>query len=162
MIEYKQIGLIHSPFKEIIGTPIQPKAAEGIKGEVEVFKEYEDGLEGIEEFSYIILIYHLHLMKETKLRVKPYMGKNIVGVFATRAPSRPNPIGLSTVKLIKRNGNILFIENIDIIDNTPLLDIKPCVPSFDNYMKNAKIGWLEKNIHKLEKTRDNGRFIKYD
>jgi len=86
------------------------------------------------------------------------MGDEPVGVFATRAPSRPNPIGISTVKLIERKGNILHVENIDIIDSTPLLDIKPYVPFFDDYM-DVKIGWLEKRIHRLNKTRDDGRFI---
>ena len=158
IIKYRQVGIIHSPFKEPIGTPIQPKEARGIKGRVEVFKEYEDGLDGIEEFSHLVLIYHFHLIKEGKLRVIPYMGDESKGVFATRAPSRPNPIGISTVKLLKRDGNILHVENVDIIDSTPLLDIKPYVPLFDDYM-DVKIGWLEERIHRLKETRDDGRFV---
>ena len=158
IIKYRQIGIIHSPFKEPIGVPIQPKEARGIKGTVEVFKEYEDGLDGIEEFSYIILIYHFNRIKQGKLKVTPYMGDKPIGVFATRAPSRPNPIGISTVKLLKREGNILHVENLDIIDSTPLLDIKPYVPFFDDYM-DVKIGWLEERIHRLKETRDDGRFV---
>ncbi|MCD6573213.1 MAG: tRNA (N6-threonylcarbamoyladenosine(37)-N6)-methyltransferase TrmO [Thermoplasmata archaeon] len=158
IIEYEPIGVVHSPFKKPIGVPIQPKEAKGVKGIVEVFKKYEGGLEGIEGFSHITLIYHFHLCKERKIKVIPYMGDEPVGVFATRAPSRPNPIGISTVKLIERKGNILHVENIDIIDSTPLLDVKPYVPFFDDYM-DVKIGWLEKRIHRLNKTRDDGRFI---
>ena len=158
IIEYEPIGIVHSPFKKPIGVPIQPKEAKGVKGIVEVFKKYEEGLEGIEGFSHITLIYHFHLCKERKIKVIPYMDNVAKGVFATRAPSRPNPIGISTVRLIERKGNILHVENIDIIDSTPLLDIKPYVPFFDDYM-DVKIGWLEKRIHRLNKTRDDGRFI---
>ncbi len=159
MIGYKPIGIIHSPFKKIIGTPIQPKAAEGIKGKIEIFEEYGEGLEGIEEFSHIILIYHFHMVKEVKLKVKPYMGESNIGVFATRAPARPNPIGMSVVEVVERRGRFIRIRNIDVIDGTPLLDIKPYVPAFDGYMKETKIGWLENNIHKLKKAKDDGRFI---
>lgn len=159
MIAYKQIGIIHSPFKKIEGMPIQPKAAKNVKGRVEVFKEYEPGLEGIEDFSYIMLLYSFHLIGKAELKVKPYMGSSLKGVFATRAPARPNPIGISVVKLTKREGNILFIENVDIVDSTPLLDIKPYVPEFDSYMDEVKIGWLENNIHKLGNAKDDGRFL---
>ncbi|MCD6246414.1 tRNA (N6-threonylcarbamoyladenosine(37)-N6)-methyltransferase TrmO [candidate division WOR-3 bacterium] len=156
---YKPIGVIHSPFKKIEGTPIQPLAenAKDIKGKVEVFKEYEDGLKDIEGFSHIILIYHFNRVKKGKLIVKPYMDEENHGVFATRAPGRPNPIGISIVKLIKVEKNILIVENFDILDGTPLLDIKNYVPEFDN--RNVKkVGWLEKNIVKLDDARDDGRF----
>ena len=157
-INFKPIGIIHSPFKQAKGTPIQPLAAKGIKGEVEIFPEYIEGLKDLEGFSYIHLIYFFHLVKDYKLIVKPYMDDDFHGVFATRAPARPNPIGLSTVKLIKIENNILHIEDVDIVDGTPLLDIKPYAPKFDE-RKPERIGWLEKNIHKLEKTRDDERFI---
>ncbi|MCD6513002.1 MAG: tRNA (N6-threonylcarbamoyladenosine(37)-N6)-methyltransferase TrmO [Thermoplasmata archaeon] len=159
MIEYEPIGIIHSPFKSVNGTPIQPKGAMGIKGSVEVYEEYVEGLEGIEDFSHIILIYHFHLSKKHDLKVVPYMNDKPIGVFATRAPSHPNPIGISTVKLVERDRNILYVENVDIIDGTPLLDIKPYVPAFDAYMEKTRIGWLENNIHKLKKARDDGRFL---
>jgi len=151
---YKVIGIIHSPFKRNVGIPIQPTASQA-EGWVEVYKEYEDGLEGIEEFSHIILIYHFHLIKKAKLKVVPYMDTKPKGVFATRAPSRPNPIGISTVKLLKREGNILHIKNVDIVDSTPLLDIKPYVPQFGD---DIRIGWLEDRINRLKKTKDDGRF----
>ena len=158
-IKYKPIGIIHSSFKKPVGTPIQPYAAKGIKGTVELFPEYVEGLKDLEGFSHIILLYHFHLPKKASLKVKPFMDTKKHGVFAMRGPSRPNPIGISTVKLNRIEKNIIHIQNVDIVDNTPLLDIKPYVPKFDVF--NAeKIGWLEKNVYKLSRSRDDGRFIK--
>ena len=157
-IRYKPIGIIHSPFKESKGTPIQSVTAENVKGLVEVFPEYVKGLKNIEGFSYIILIYHFHLSRKSSLEVKPYMDEDMHGVFATRAPSRPNPIGISTVQLIKIKDNLLHIRGVDILDKTPLLDIKPYVPEFD--IRNVKRnGWLEKKIQKLSTSKDDGRFM---
>ena len=156
-IKYKPIGIIHSQFKEPRGTPIQPAAARDIKGTVEVFPEYAEGLKDIEGFSHIILIYHFHLAKKSPLKVKPYMGTKVHGVFSTRAPSRPNPIGISTVCLMGIEKTVLHIQDVDIVDGTPLLDIKPYVPAFD-VRKVKKIGWIEQNIHKLAETKDDGRF----
>ena len=156
-IEYTPIGIVHTPFKERKGTPIQPRAGKGIRGFIEIFDEYIEGLDGLEGFSHIVLVYHLHLSKGYKLRVVPYMDDNEKGVFATRAPRRPNPIGLSVVKLTGIKGNILEIEDIDIIDGTPLLDIKPFVPPFDT-PEDVRIGWLKSRVHKLPETKDDGRF----
>jgi len=158
-IKYKPIGIIHSPFKEPKGTPIQPAAAKGIEGKVEVFPEYAEGLKDVEGFSHIILVCHFHLSKKPSLKVKPFMDDQMRGVFATRAPSRPNPIGISIVRLIKIEENILHVQDVDIIDGTPLLDIKPYVCEFDPKEVN-KIGWLEKNVHKLPTSNDDGRFLK--
>jgi tRNA-Thr(GGU) m(6)t(6)A37 methyltransferase TsaA len=157
-VKYKPIGIIHSPFREPSGTPIQPAGARDIEGTVEIALEYVGGLEDIEEFSHIILIYHFHLSKRHILKVKPYMDEKSHGVFATRAPSRPNPIGISIVRLVKVDGNVLHIKDVDIVDDTPLLDIKPYVPEFDT-RKVEKIGWLKKNINKLSGARDDGRFL---
>ena len=157
-IKFRPIGIIHSPFKEAKGVPIQPSAAKGIEGKVEIFPEYAKGLEDIGNFSHIFLIYHLHLSRKYSLKVKPYMDDKERGVFATRAPSRPNPIGISVVELLEVDGNMLHIKNVDIVDGTPLLDIKPYVPEFDIHNV-KKIGWLEKNVHKLPETKDDGRFI---
>lgn len=157
-IKFKSIGIIHSPFKETKGMPIQPSAAKDVEGTVEVFPEYEEGLEDIGKFSHIFLIYYLHLSKKHGLKVKPYMDDKERGVFATRAPSRPNPMGISVVELLGVEGNILHIRNLDIVDGTPLLDIKPYVPEFDIHDV-RKTGWLEKNVHKLPDARDDGRFI---
>lgn len=158
-IKYKPIGVIHSSFKEPKGTPIQPAAAKSIDGTVEVFTEYAEGLKDIEGFSHIILIYHCHLSKGSPLKVKPYMDNEVHGVFATRAPSRPNSIGISIVRLVGVEENILHIQDVDIIEGTPLLDIKPYVPEFD-IRETEKRGWLEKNIDKLSTSKDDGRFIK--
>ena len=156
-IKYIQIGIIHSPFKEPKGTPIQPRAAQGIDGTVEVFQEYTEGLKDIDGFSHVILVYHFHLSKESSLKVKPFMDDQTHGVFSTRAPNRPNPIGISVVQLVKIEGNILQVKDLDIVDGTPLLDIKPYVPEFD--IRDAKKkGWLEKNVSKLTTSKDDGRF----
>ncbi len=157
-IKFRPIGIIHSPFKEAKGVPIQPSAAKGIEGKVEIFPEYAEGIDDIGNFSHIFLIYHLHLSRKYSLKVKPYMDDKERGVFATRAPSRPNPIGISVVELLEVDGNMLHIKNVDIVDGTPLLDIKPYVPEFDIHNV-KKIGWLEKNVHKLPETKDDGRFI---
>jgi tRNA-Thr(GGU) m(6)t(6)A37 methyltransferase TsaA len=158
-IRYKPIGVVHSPFKEPKGTPIQPSGAKGIQGKVEVFSEYIEGLNDLGSFSHIILIYHFHLSKRSVLRVEPYMDDQMHGVFAMRGPSRPNPIGVSIVRLSRVERNILYVQDVDIVDGTPLLDIKPYVPEFD-VREPAKIGWLEGNVHKLSKLKDDGRFIK--
>jgi tRNA-Thr(GGU) m(6)t(6)A37 methyltransferase TsaA len=157
-IKYKPIGIIYSPFKEPMGTPIQPTAAKGIEGKIEVFPEYVDGLQDIDGFSYIIVLYHCHLARGFSLKVKPFLDDVLRGVFATRAPRRPNSIGLSIVHLIRIEENIIHIQDVDIIDGSPLLDIKPLVPNFD-FREVKRIGWLEKNVHTHEKSKDDGRFI---
>ena len=156
-IRYKPIGIIHSPFKEPRGTPIQPAGARDIEGTVEIAPEYVEGLKDIEGFSHIILIYHFHLSTGYLLKVEPYMDEESRGVFATRAPNRPNPIGISIVCLVKVDGNMLYIKDVDIVDGTPLLDVKPYVPEFDA-RKAEKIGWLGGKVNKLSKARDDGRF----
>ena len=160
-IKFKPIGIIHTPFKEIKGIPIQPSAGEGIEGTVEVFPEYLKGLADIDGFSHIILIYYFHLLKKTTLTVIPYLDSHAHGVFATRAPGRPNHIGFSVVELVKVKSNTLHIRNIDIVSGTPLLDIKPCVPQFD-FNKVTKTGWLENTVQNLADTKDDGRFIEYE
>ena len=141
-ISYKIIGLIHTPFTEPKGTPIQPPASKGIGGSVEVFPEYAEGLKDIVGFSHVFLIYHMHLARPS-LIVKPFLDDAVRGVFATRSPGRPNTIGLSLVRLLCVEGNILRIQYVDIIDNTPLLDIKPFVPEFDMRTP-TKVGWYKK------------------
>jgi tRNA-Thr(GGU) m(6)t(6)A37 methyltransferase TsaA len=158
-IRYTPIGTVHSPFKDPKGTPIQPPGAEGVEGWVEVFPEYADGLKDLEGFSHIILLYHFHLSKKSTLRVKPFMDDEYHGVFAMRGPSRPNSIGLSILRLIAIDENILHIKDVDIVDGTPVLDIKPYVPEFD-IREVERIGWLEKNVHKLSGLKDDGRFKK--
>jgi len=156
-ITYTPIGLIHSPHKTIEGVPIQPSAAKGVKGTVVVNKKYADALADLEGFSHIILIYHFHRAKGFSLKVKPFLDSEERGLFATRAPKRPNAIGISVVKLINIEGDTLHIENVDIIDGTPLLDIKPYVPDFD-FAEDIKIGWLEGKANKSQHKKSDNRF----
>ena len=157
-IIYQPIGLVHSPFKEPKGTPIQASGAKGIQGKIEVFQEFTEGLKDLEGFSHIILIYHLHLIKESRLEVKPFLDKNKHGIFATRAPGRPNSIGISVVRLVSIDKNILTVKDFDIIDGTPLLDIKPYISEFD-YRQVTKNGWYKENVHNLSESKDDGRFV---
>jgi tRNA-Thr(GGU) m(6)t(6)A37 methyltransferase TsaA len=156
-IRYSAIGIIHSPYKEIKGTPIQPCGAAGVKGSVEIKHEYVNGLKDIDGFSHIILIYHFHISKGYSLEIIPFLDDYPKGVFATRAPKRPNPIGLSIVKLIKVKDNILHIENVDILDSTPLLDIKPYVSIFDA-PDQAQIGWYSKAKYNVRNRKSDHRF----
>ncbi|MBU0475058.1 MAG: tRNA (N6-threonylcarbamoyladenosine(37)-N6)-methyltransferase TrmO [Bacteroidetes bacterium] len=157
-ITYEPIGIIHSEFIKPKGVPIQPTGANMAKGSIDLFPKYIEGLKDLDGFSHIILLYHFHLSKIPELIVNPYMdNEEKHGIFATRAPSRPNSIGLSIVKLIGIEKNILFIQDVDIVDGTPLLDIKPYISKFD-LRENVKIGWLNKNIHKLSETKDDERF----
>jgi tRNA-Thr(GGU) m(6)t(6)A37 methyltransferase TsaA len=156
-VKYDSIGIIHSPYKEIEGMPIQPCAAIGVRGRVELKPEYAGGLKEIEGFSHIILIYHFHLSRGFSLEVIPFLDDNPKGVFATRVPKRPNSIGLSIVKLVKVEDNILHIENIDILDNTPLLDIKPYVTIFDA-LDQAELGWYAKAKYNVMDKKSDLRF----
>jgi len=138
----RPIGVIHSPFTEKKQTPIQPSRSQAV-GLVEVYPEYAKGLQDVEGFSHIILIYAFHCSSGYELRIKPFLDKDLRGLFATRYPCRPNPIGMSTVKLLSRQDNVLEIEGVDVLDGTPLLDIKPYVPGFDIQEMEAetRIGW---------------------
>lgn len=156
-IKYKPIGIIHSPFKDVKEMPIQPSGATGVKGMVELKPNYIAGLKDIEAFSHIILIYHFHLSGDFSLEVMPFLDRKHHGVFATRAPKRPNPIGLSIVKLVEVKNNVLHIENVDIVDGTPLLDIKPYVPAFDVH-KVEKVGWLSRIANNSKTFRSDERF----
>jgi len=157
-IRYRSIGVIRTPFASPRGVPIQPAAAKGVVGRVELDPGLADGLKDLDGFSHVILIYHFDRAKPAALRVKPFLDSMERGVFATRSPARPNAIGISVVRLLAIEKNILFVENVDIVDGTPLLDIKPYVPRFDG-AEDVRIGWLEDNVGKLEATRDDGRFV---
>ena len=156
-IEFKPIGIIHSPFNEPENMPIQPAGAEGITGTIEIFKEYQDGLKDLEGFSHVILLYHFHRSTGFKLQVIPFMDTELRGVFATRAPRRPNPIGISVVELGRIENGLLHIRNVDILDGTPLLDIKPYVPEFD-FQENVRTGWLEKARDHVSTRKSDDRF----
>lgn len=137
---FQPIGLIHTPHVEREGTPIQSARTEAA-GRVEVAPEYAAGLDGLEGFSHIILLYVFHRSPGPRLTVRPFLDDTPHGVFATRHPDRPNPIGLSVVELIRREGNILHVRGVDIVDGSPLLDVKPYTPQFDHY-EVARTGWL--------------------
>ena len=140
-IEFKQIGVIHSPFKKREGIPCQGYKTDKT-GNIEVFQEYEKALTDIEGFSHIYLLYYFHEHTGFKPLVKPFLDNKKHGLFATRYFNRLNPIGISVVELLERKKNILKVKPIDVLDKTPLLDIKPYVPMFDQ-RENVKIGWLE-------------------
>ncbi len=158
--ELKPIGIIRSPFTKLSGMPIQPAGAAGVKGAVEVFKEYRAGLRDLDGFSHIILLYRFHRSRGFRLQVVPFLDSKPRGLFATRAPRRPNPIGLSVVRLDKIEDGVLRIRNVDILDGTPLLDIKPFVPEFDAPGK-VRAGWLEKAGKTVSKRRSDDRFNRH-
>jgi len=141
LIELFPIGIIHSPFREKEGMPLQPIRSQEA-GVLEVFPDYEQGLQDIEGFSHLILLYHFHQEPQTRMLVKSYLEDSIHGVFATRSPKRPNHLGISTVELVQREGNLLRVFGIDVLDQTPLLDIKPYIPRIDD-RAGARSGWLQ-------------------
>ena len=156
-ISYTPIGFIRTPFQETEGMPIQPAGARDVVGTIEIEPEYQAGLADLAGFSHIILLYSFHLSKGYSLTVKPFMDDDLRGVFSTRAPRRPNSIGLSVVRLVRVTGCTLEIEGVDVVDGTPLLDLKPFVPAFD-VPPVERIGWLEKNKSRVRQMRADGRF----
>ena len=157
IISFEPIGIIHTPFQAKEGMPIQSKGAEAVKAEVVVNEEFAEGLADLDGFSHIILIYHFHQSEGFRLKVKPFLDNVERGVFSTRAPKRPNAIGFSVVKLLRIEKNRLFIENADMLDGTPLLDIKPYVPAFDVH-EVEKSGWTENKTGSLNKRKSDKRF----
>jgi len=141
-ITYRPIGVIRSDHVAAEETPIQPVYARGCKGKAEIFPEYVDGLRDLDGFSHVYLIYHFHQAGPTKLMVKPFLQDIERGVFATRVPCRPNAIGLSIAELVDREGNTLILEGLDVLDGTPLLDIKPYTAKFDR-IESARNGWQD-------------------
>jgi tRNA-Thr(GGU) m(6)t(6)A37 methyltransferase TsaA len=156
-VGYQAIGVIRSPFRQPEGMPIQPAGAAGVKGRIVVRSAYRAGLKDLAGFSHVILLYHFHRRGKPRLVVQPFLGAKPRGVFATRAPARPNAIGLSVVRLVRIRKNVLTIENVDVLDGTPLLDIKPYVPAFDR-PRAERIGWLKKTARRVRTRRADGRF----
>ena len=144
-IRVRPIGIIHTPYKEPKGMPIQGRFKKETIGTIEVFPEYRQGLKDIEGFSHLILIYYFHKEKEEKIIGKPFLEDEEHGIFAIRSPMRPNRIGISIVKLEKVEGNVITFSEVDILDETPLLDIKPYVSHFDS-KENVKNGWIDKHF----------------
>jgi tRNA-Thr(GGU) m(6)t(6)A37 methyltransferase TsaA len=153
----KPVGTIRTEFTRRVGIPIQSIFSPDSRGTVEVFPEFEEALQDLEGFSHLFLIYIFHRAAHATLRCIPYLDDTLRGVFATRAPTRPNPIGLSVVRLLERQGNILKIAEVDILDGTPLLDIKPFVPHYD-HRDEARVGWLSKRLKDCPRPTADDRF----
>ncbi len=157
--EFKPVGFIRTQNRQLEGTPVQPAFAKEYTGKAEILLEYIAGLKDLEGFSHLILIYVFDRNRkgDYKLHVKPYLDDNVRGLFATRAPKRPNNIGLSVVKVEMIRNNAIFFSGADMLDNTPLLDIKPYVPDFDG-VEEPGIGWLEGKIDPKKKKLADDRF----
>jgi tRNA-Thr(GGU) m(6)t(6)A37 methyltransferase TsaA len=156
-VNYRPIGYVRSPFKEIKGMPIQPVGARGIAGSIEINPEFTEGLKDLDGFSHIFVLYHLHRISGYTLLVKPFLDNDLHGIFATRSPKRPNAIGLSVLQLVKVTDNAVYVENIDILDGTPVLDIKPYVPKFDIW-NTDKDGWFAGKADNAEGFKADERF----
>ena len=142
VLTLRPIGVIHAAHSDPVATPIQPVCAEGDCGEVEVFEPYAAGLDDVEGFSHVHLLYWLHRSGPPALKVTPFLDDTARGVFATRAPNRPNPLGLSVVRVLERHGRILVVGDLDVLDGTPLLDIKPYIERFD-VRTGTRGGWSD-------------------
>jgi tRNA-Thr(GGU) m(6)t(6)A37 methyltransferase TsaA len=153
----RPIGVIRTPYQDLEGMPIQPGGAHSVEGQVVVDRAYEEGLSDVDGFSHLILIYHFHHCKGFKLTVTPFLDHHQRGLFATRAPRRPNPVGISVVALLGRNENLLRVSHIDVVDGTPLIDIKPFVPAFDA-PDVTSIGWLKNKAEQSATVRSDKRF----
>lgn len=152
------IGIIHTPFTHLENMPIQPGGGEEITGTIEVFDQYREGLADLGGFSHIYLIYHFHQVQQTALTVTPFMDNSPRGVFSTRSPLRPNHLGLSIVRLLCVEGSTLTIQNVDIPNNTPLIDIKPYIHAFDA-VKESRSGWMRGSVAEVSNKRSDGRFV---
>jgi tRNA-Thr(GGU) m(6)t(6)A37 methyltransferase TsaA len=156
-INYRSIGTIETPYASREGMPIQAAGARGVRGRILLQPEYMPGLQDLAGFSHLILLYHFHLTRDTRLVVTPFLDTTPRGVFATRSPNHPNPIGISIVRLLEIKAAVLEIEDVDMVNGTPLLDIKPYVPAFD-HRQPERLGWLEEAGAKVGQTRADRRF----
>ncbi len=157
-MEMKAIGTIHTPFTSRKGMPIQPAGAVDVCGTVELLEEYWPGVKDLDGFSHIVLLYVFHRSEGFSLEVTPFMDTQSHGLFSTRAPKRPNPIGMSVVKLDRMDEGTLHVRNVDMLDGTPLLDIKPYVPEFDHHV-DVRTGWLEEARKTVALRKSDNRFI---
>ena len=159
-IQFHPVGVIHTPFKKPQGMPIQGALRPDKKGHVEIFSEYRDGLRDVEGFSHLILLYHFHLVEDYQLISRPFLDETPRGIFSIRGPRRPNPIGMTVVQLINIKDGILHVAGVDMVDGTPLLDIKPYFPDIDAH-HTQKLGWLGNKMKTSGKSRQaDDRFVK--
>lgn len=156
----KQIGVIRTPYKSVKEMPIQPAGSAGMVGSIELNPELVAGLRDLGGFSHILVIYGFHRVVGSRLTVTPFLDQSSHGVFATRAPTRPNPLGLSLLQLVRVTGTTLQVAGIDMLDGTPLFDIKPYVPTFDQAVGRIRTGWLENLAENVATVRSDGRFEK--
>jgi tRNA-Thr(GGU) m(6)t(6)A37 methyltransferase TsaA len=156
-IAFTPIGVVRTPFATHAGMPIQTVAARGVVGRVELDPAYEPALADLDGFTHLHLITYLDRTGPASLRVTPYLDTVERGVLATRSPKRPNPIGLSLVRLVRIEGAVLHVEELDLLDGTPLLDIKPYVPPFDD-RADARYGWFEQRAQHVHSVRADARF----
>jgi tRNA-Thr(GGU) m(6)t(6)A37 methyltransferase TsaA len=145
---FRPIGVIHTPFKTLKGIPIQSLMSE-TNGHIEIFPEYQPGLKDLSGFSHIYCLYYFDMVKlPVPLQSKPFLANELKGVFAIRTPFRPNPIGISILQILEISENIISVNHVDILDGTPILDLKPYVAQFDNVIT-TKVGWLKGKIKKM-------------
>ncbi|NDY56250.1 tRNA (N6-threonylcarbamoyladenosine(37)-N6)-methyltransferase TrmO [Desulfovibrio sulfodismutans] len=156
-IVYQPIGIVHTPFHSVRGMPIQPVGAIGVVGRLEVYPEFEEGLRDLDGFSHVIMLYHLHKIQGHALSVRPFLDTSERGIFATRSPRRPNPIGISVLRVLSVAGNMVELENVDMLDQTPVLDIKPYVADFDVWDAD-RFGWFDGVSGNAVRVRSDGRF----
>ncbi len=157
-ITLKPIGVIHSSFKEPASMPIQSSGVSDAKGHIEIFPEFVDGIRDLNGFSHIYVLFYFHLSQSYNLTPIPFLDTVPRGLFSTRAPRRPNPIGLSIVTIEDIKDNIIQISGIDMVDKTPLLDIKPFIPNFEP-KDNVRTGWMTKSPEEILKKKSDERFI---
>lgn len=160
-ITLSPIGTVFSPFCDLVDMPVQPKGGCDVMATIEFRDEFREGLRDLEGFSHVYLIYHFHKVKQAALSVIPFndLTHTPRGVFATRTPMHPNGIGLSVVELVKVEGNIVTIKGVDILDGTPLLDIKPYIENFDKIEGEAKSGWMQASLEEVSSRRSDNRFV---
>lgn len=158
-IEFEPIGIVRSPFKNAEGTPAQPAIDKGTDGSIEIYPQFAEGLKDLDLFSHAYIFFHLHKAVRKELLVTPFMDTVKRGVFATRSPGRPNSLGMSVVSIVRVEGNIVHISNHDLLDGSPVLDIKPYVSKFDIFT-NTCDGWFADKLHKADNQTDDGRFTR--
>ncbi len=151
-ITFRPIGIIHSTFNNLEEMPIQPTDEASGSGIVEIFPQFIDGLKDLEGFSHIYLVYYFHKVQIPSLTVIPLLDMVPRGIFATRAPNRPNPIGISLVEVVRIENNLIYVDRLDVLNKTPLLDIKPFIPSLEP-ANGIRTGWLEHVKGKVLKSR---------
>lgn len=157
-IIFTPIGTVYSPFTELVGMPIQPAGAKDVDGYVEINEELAEGLDDVKDFSHIYLFYYFHKNSSYSLKVTPFMDTELRGVFSTRSPRRPNMLGCSIVEVVNVEGNRIYVKGLDIVNGTPLIDIKPYVEKFDS-LSGTKSGWLQENANKSEVLKSDNRFV---